>query len=119
MFASSFRFLFGLGVTQIVDAFGERLAQRFGPALHVIAIGIDLMVIGLLVGAYFIARSGRAWIFYVAGVLYILDALVLIPFQMALAIEFHAWVLFSWWNGLQGLKATRVLEAPPTANPGF
>ncbi|RPI31133.1 MAG: hypothetical protein EHM70_12245 [Chloroflexota bacterium] len=97
-------FLFGLGVTQITDAFAYAFAQEL-PELGVVFLGIGF-VISLIVAAVnvlfgFLANKGRRWIFILGMVLYALDSLVLLFFKDYISFAFHLFVLFGLYNGFK------------------
>jgi hypothetical protein len=103
MSGGRFHFIFGLGVTQIVDA----LAHQAGTA----GFALDLVINGIVAGVFVLfwnfARKGQKWAWYVGMSLYALDALILLPFKDFLSIAFHAYALYRM---SMGLKLLPVLE---------
>lgn len=107
-FGTSWGFIAGLGITQIIDA----LADEGGNALRVIGIGLDLLVAGVFITLGYLARSLPAP-FIIGLVLYGLDALFFLAVGAWIGLAFHVFVFFSI---LAGYKAFRTLhEAPPHA----
>jgi len=103
-FGSSIRFIFGLGITQIVDA----MSHQVGSAGLVLDLIINGIVVGLFVLLWHFARKGQKWAFLLGLALYALDGLLLIPFKDFLGVAFHAYAL---WRIYQGFQAASQLEA--------
>ena len=104
---NQFRFIIGLGTTQVLDALAS------SSRLSAVALGIDALVIltCAIVGRY--ARVSRQ--VYIAGMLaYGLDAILFVVFRDVFGLGFHA---FALWNLSKGLRAFGELRNPerPTA----
>jgi hypothetical protein len=101
MTGASIHFIFGLGLTQIVDA----LAHNAGGA----GIVLDLIVNGMVAGVFVIfwnfARKGQKWAFLAGMGLYVVDALILLAFKDFLSVAFHGWALYRMYNGVKLLPA--------------
>jgi hypothetical protein len=91
------RFIFGLGVTQIVDG----LAHQAGSAGYVLDLVINGIIAGVLVLFWNFARQGQKWAWYLGMALYALDAILLLLFKDYLAIAFHAYALYRMSSGLK------------------
>lgn len=98
---TTWRFLIGLGITQIIDALGARLA---GQAKTVVIL-LDLMVAALFVLLGVFANKAHLWAFIVGMVLFGLDGLLLVAFQDWLGVGFHVFVLFFLYRGLAACRA--------------
>ena len=115
MSGAGFHFIFGLGITQIVDAIGKQ-SGTVGSALSLI---INLFVAALFVLFWHFARRGKKWAFLTGMILYAIDGLILLPFADWLGAAFHAYALFRIYNGMQGIPVLRRLQhamagtAPP------
>ena len=103
-FGGSIRFIFGLGISQIVDA----MAHQAGSTGVVLDLIINGFVAGIFVLLWNFARKGQKWAFLVGMGLYALDGLILIPFKDILGLAFHAYALFRIY---QGFQAASQLEA--------
>jgi hypothetical protein len=101
---STWRFIIGLGITQIIDLFGSHL-ETGG---KVVALALDLCVAGLFILFGFLGHKGYAWAFLVGMVLFALDGLIFLLAQDWLGVGFHALVL--WWL-FRGFGACRQLNA--------
>ena len=103
MTGASIHFIFGLGLTQIVDA----LAHESGGA----GIVLDLIINGIIGGVFVLfwsfARKGAKWAFFAGMALYVVDALILLAFKDILSVAFHGWALYRMYSGL---KLLPVLE---------
>ena len=107
-----FRFIFGLGIAQLVDG----LARHAGDASFILDIIINGFLVGVFVVLFNFARQGRKWAFRAGMILYALDGLLMLLFKAYLAVAFHAFALF-WMNG--GLVAISKLSELEQASPPF
>lgn len=99
MSGTGFHFIFGLGVTAIVDAIGRQPGTT-GSALSLI---VNVFIAGLFLLFWNFARRGEKWAFLTGMGLYLVDGLILVPFKDYLGVAFHAYALFRIFNGMQGL----------------
>jgi hypothetical protein len=106
MSGTSFHFIFGLGITQIVDAVG-RQAGTTGSALSLI---VNLFIAGVFLLFWNFARKGEKWAFLAGMALYAVDGLILLPFKDFLGLAFHAYALFRIYHGMQGLPVLENLR---------
>ncbi|HSN90872.1 MAG TPA: hypothetical protein VLS93_06560 [Anaeromyxobacteraceae bacterium] len=115
-------FLLGLAVTQAADALATVWIQQGGPeAARWVAVGFDVVVVGLFVGAGLLAARKKGWAFVLGIVLYVLDAALCAVFEDWPTLGFHAFALIFLVMGYGALRKLRALEAPaapaPAANP--
>jgi hypothetical protein len=103
---TNFHFIFGLGITAIVDAVG-RQSGTTGSALSLV---VNLFIGGVFLLFWNFARRGERWAFLVGMALYAVDGLILVPFKDFLGIAFHAYALFRIYNGMQGLPVLEELR---------
>ncbi len=115
-FGGSFGFLFGLGLTQFVDALTTGILRGAGSdsvvTLRFVNLGVDALIAGLLVMCGVFGRERRIGVYVGGLVFYALDAVLSLVFQDWLGGAFHAWVLWRLWGGLQALRELRALEDP-------
>ncbi|PYV88863.1 MAG: hypothetical protein DMG90_13200 [Acidobacteria bacterium] len=109
-----FRFIFGLGATQVVDALAHRAGQS--------GIALDLIINGLLAGLFVLfwnfARKGQKWAFIIGMTLYAFDGLILIPFADYLGLAFHAYVLWRIYGGFNAASQVETLQPAMLAAGG-
>jgi len=91
------RFMFGLGITQLIDSFAAGLPSG-GTA---VAIGLDVVAAGIFASFGVFGRKRQTWSFAAGLVFYSLDALIYLRYQMWLPIAFHAYVIYRIFTGLQ------------------
>lgn len=103
---TNFHFIFGLGVTEIVDAIG-RQSGTTGSTLGLI---VNVFIAGLFLLFWNFARKGEKWAFLVGMALYAVDGLILLPFKDILGVAFHAYALFRIYGSLQGVSALENLR---------
>jgi hypothetical protein len=102
------RFIFGLGLTQLVDAVVQALqAGALGGAL---AFAFDLMVAGLFVVFGYLSGRKMRWAFFTGMSLYVLDALLLLLLGEYLSAAVHAYVLYMMWSAVGAIKRLGELE---------
>ncbi len=105
-------FLVGLAVTQVVDALAQVGIAKGGPAaLSYVALGLDVVVFGILVALGALSRKYLA-AYTVGIVLYALDAVLCGVFQVWEYLGFHALALFFLWRGLSALRQLSAAAAP-------
>src|SRR5260370_16573682 len=97
MSGTSVRFIFGLGLSQIVDA----LAHQAGSTGYVLDLIINGIIAGVFVLFWNFARKGEKWAWYLGMALYAVDGLLLLLFKDYLAIAFHAYALYRMSSGLK------------------
>ncbi len=118
MAGSTWHFIFGLGITQIVDY----VAMKLPPAAHVAGVIINLVIAGGFVLIGVIGRKGSKGAFILGMTLYVLDALIFVLGSDFLSVAFHAFALYQMYRGmaaagvLSGMrKDTALLAQSPAA----
>ena len=93
------RFIIGLGITQLADA----LAARTGHGGVTVAL-VDAAVIGgfVLLGRF--ALRGRLWAFGVGAAFYALDGLIFLAVRDWVGVAFHVFVLVMTVRGLAAAR---------------
>lgn len=84
-------FLFGLGVTQVVDAVVPLP----------VAIAVDAAAAGVFFAFGWMARRRHTWAFIVGATLYVLDGLIMVPLQLWFAAAFHVFALVGIFGGMR------------------
>ena len=106
MSGAAIRFIFGLGIAQIVDVFAHQAGGT--------GVFLDLIINGFVAGIFVVfwsfARKGEKWAFVVGMVLYVLDGLILLVFKDILAVAFHAYALYRMYTGLSAVSVLRSIE---------
>ena len=103
---SGFRFIFGLGIAQIVDA----LAHQAGSSGFALDLIINGFVAGIFVVFWNFARQGQNWAFLVGMALYAVDGLILITFKDFLGVAFHAYVLYRIYSAMKVVPVLHRLQ---------
>lgn len=104
-FGSDIRFIFGLGITSVVDAMVA--AIEIGAAGKVVGLVVSIFLAGLFAIFGFLAKKRLHWAFLLGMGIYLLDGLLLLLVESYLSAAFHAYVLFRLY---QGLSASRKLS---------
>src|SRR5690242_6865657 len=107
------RFIFGLGITQVVDAVGKGAGQN-GRFVTTAVDGVFLLV---LILCWRGAKTGSQGAFMAGMIAYALDGVLLVFFSMWLDAAVHAYALYMMW---QGYAAARELSQMQQAlQPGL
>ncbi len=108
IFNAQIRFIFGLGITQVVDGMARGMGQG---GTVVIAVVDGLFIVMLM------AKAGSQGAFLGGMVAYALDGVLLLLFSMWLDAAVHAYALWMIW---QGYAASRELaHMQQAAQPGL
>lgn len=113
------QFIVGLGVTQVIDGLASSFTNDIGGMATGIAIGLNVLVLGVIAGFGAIARKTE-WGFLVGMILYGADGSIflLAGSSSIISIGFHLFVLWRLFDGLQAsqqlrkLKDSKVAAAP-------
>lgn len=98
---SDWRFILGLGVTQVFDALGSQM----GGAGKVVTLGLDVIAAGALVLFGVFGNKRHLWAFIVGMGLFALDGLVFLLAQDWIGVGFHVFVLYCLFRGLQACRS--------------
>lgn len=90
------RFIIGLGTTQVATGMAVRAGRGWSPALL-----LDLVLIGGFVLLGYLALQGRLWSFAVGFAVYALDGLIFLAARNWIGLGFHVFVLVMVFKGLQ------------------
>ncbi len=107
MSGAGFHFIFGLGVTELVDALAHQVGQT-GFALDLVING---GVAAVFVLFWHFARKGLQWAFLVGMGVYVLDALLMLYFRDFLAVAFHGYALYRMYTGMSGIPSLQRCES--------
>jgi hypothetical protein len=100
---SDWRFLFGLGITQIFDAIGRQV----GGSGRFVTLGLDVLVAALFVAFGIFGGKRHLWAFIVGMVLLLLDGVLMLVSQDWIGAGFHAFVLFWLFAGTRACLALK------------
>ena len=113
IFDAKIRFIFGLGITQVVDGVARGMGQG---GTVVIAVVDGLFIVMLIVCSRW-AKAGSQGAFLGGMVAYALDGVLLLLFSVWLDAAVHAYALWMIW---QGYAASRELaHMQQAAQPGL
>jgi len=107
----NWHFIFGLGITSIVDA----VAANLGKAGIVLDLIINVFIAGIFVIFGVFANKLKSGAFLAGMVLYGLDGLLSLLIQDWFGLAFHAFALYSMWRGFAALKELNSLGEAPAA----
>jgi hypothetical protein len=93
------RFILGLGITQLADALAAHSGRGLGP----VAV-MDAMVVAgfVLLGRF--AERGRVWAFAVGAAVYAVDGLIFVGLRDWVGVAFHVFVLVMTVRGLDAAR---------------
>lgn len=108
---SNWSFMAGLGITQLISGFALGLSEDVGGSVNVIAFMLDILVAAFFVSLGVWANKGDTWAFILGLVVYALDGIIFMVFQLWFSLAFHAFVLYSLYKGLAANRKLKQLEA--------
>jgi hypothetical protein len=122
LFGGGFVFFLSLGTTQFVDGVARGLSQEFGDAPKIVALIFDFLVAAVFALMGWFALRHHLWSFVVGMSLFMLDAMLLLVFQIWLSFAFHLLVVFWIFKGYQAARQLDALErlgqlTPPPQPP--
>ena len=100
---STWRFIVGLGITQIFDEIGNHL----GSGGRWVALALDLLAAGVFVLFGVFAHKAHQWPFIVGMILFALDGVIFLVVSDWLGVAFHLFVLYCLFRGYRGCRAAR------------
>ena len=113
IFDAKIRFIFGLGITQVVDTMGHGAGQNG----MFITIAVDGVFIVMLILCSRWAKAGSQGAFLGGMIAYALDGVLLLVFNVWLDAAVHAYALYMIW---QGYAAARELaQMQQAVQPGL
>lgn len=113
IFDAKIRFIFGLGITQVVDAVGKGVGQNG----MVVTMAVDGVFLLMLILCWKWAKTGSQGAFIGGMIAYALDGVLLLIFSVWLDAAVHAYALYMMW---QGYVAARELgQMQLAAQPGL
>lgn len=113
VFDAKIRFIFGLGITQVVDA----VARGAGQNGMFVTMAVDGLFIVMLVLCSKWAKAGSEGAFVGGMVAYALDGVLLVLFSMWLDAAVHAYALYMIWQGYAA--ARQLAQIQKAAQPGL
>ena len=100
------RFIFGLGITQVMDAVGKGAGQN-GMFITVAVDGVFLL---MLILCWKWAKGGSQGAFLAGMIAYGLDGVLLLYFSMWLDAAVHAYALYMMWQGYAAARELAQLQ---------
>jgi len=119
---SKWSFIFGLGVTSIIDALAAVIVEEMGGGLGVwfvraIALGFSVAIAAAFVLIGWLSNKGYGPVYVIGMIIYLLDALLYIGLLFIgepdwLGLGFHAFALFLMFSGYSALRKLDALQTP-------
>ena len=100
------RFIFGLGITQVVDAVGKGAGQNG----MFVTIAVDGAFLLILILCWKWAKTGSQGAFVGGMIAYALDGVLLLLFSMWLDAAVHAYALYMMWQGFAAARELAQLQ---------
>jgi len=107
------RFIFGLGITQVVDAVGKGASQNG----MFVTIAVDGVFLLMLILCWKWAKTGSQGAFVAGMIAYALDGALLLFFSMWLDAAVHAYALYMMWQGFAA--ARELVQMQLAVQPGL
>jgi len=112
IFDAKIRFIFGLGITQVVDAAAHGMERG-----TMVVIVVDGLFIVMLILCSRWAKTGSQGAFLGGMIAYALDGVLLLLFSMWLDAAVHAYALWMIWQGYAAARELAQLQQ--AAQPGL
>jgi len=109
-FGGGVSFLFGLGITQLIDG----LVYDTSTSAKLIALCFQILISGIFAGLGYYALKPEKWALLAGMILYFLDGLIFLMVEDWLSIGFHVFVLFVLYGGLNSLRKIKEIENTQT-----
>ncbi len=109
----SLTFVVGLGITQLVDGFAAGMATRAGAnanLVQMVGFVVDIAIAGVFIAAGILGLKRYRWAIIAGMVLYALDTVIFVVFEVWLGLAFHALALFGLLRGLLSINQLKKLE---------
>lgn len=119
LFGGGYAFFLSLGATQFIDGVAKGLSNEFGASVRIVGLAFDILIAGVFALLGWLAYKRHLWAFLVGLSIFVLDALILLAFQVWISFLFHAVVTYWIFRGYQAGRALAALErttegvAPP------
>lgn len=97
----NWRFILGLGVTQISDVIG----QTVGGAGNIVALIVATVAAGIFITCGIFANKQKMWAFIVGMILFALDGVISLLIQDWIGLGFHAFALYFIFRGFAAARA--------------
>ena len=94
-------FIFGLGITELVDFATYIFSLELGSVIYYAGIGINLFILSVFMILGRLSKKGYNWSFIVGIVLYALDGLLLVWLEDYMSALFHVYPLYFIIKGFQ------------------
>ena len=114
MSGAGFQFMFGLGLTQIVDG----IAHPAGSVGTMLGLAVNAFIAGVFVLFWYFGKQGHKWAFIVGMGLYLIDGLILLLLRDFLDAAFHLWVLYRLYQGYTTLSRFMAVQQTQLAAAG-
>ncbi len=115
LFGGEWGFIFGLGVTQVVDGIAAAVAeeaQDVATAARLAGFAVNLLIVGVVALMGWLAHRRKQSVFVGGLVLYLFDALLFLLAADFLSLAFHAWVFVAVGGGFLACRKLAALDAP-------
>lgn len=106
---SNWRFVLGLGITQIVS----EIAKNMGSAGQGAAFIVNLFIAGIFILFGYVSNQHRRWAFVVGMLFFGIDTLILLLAMDIIGIAFHIYAMYWIFKGYQLVGQLQVLEPAP------
>jgi hypothetical protein len=113
IFDAKIRFIFGLGITHVIDA----VAHGMGQGGTIVIVVVDGLFILMLILCSRWAKTGSQGAFLGGMIAYALDGVLLLVFSMWLDAAVHAYALWMIWQGYSASREYAQLQQ--AAQPGL
>jgi len=113
LFGSGYAFFLSLGATRFIDGVAKGLSGEFGDTVPIVGLVLDIFIAGIFALLGWFAYKRHLWAFMVGMAIFVLDAMLLLVFQVWISFLFHALVTYWIFRGYRAGRALAAMERNP------
>jgi hypothetical protein len=111
-------FIFGLGITQVIDAATIEIGGQTNYVARMVGFGLDVIAASVFALFGFLSQKRHGWAFVTGMILYALDAMLFLVVGDFLGLAFHAVALYMIFCGFKANRTLKVKTVSRTLVPG-
>lgn len=108
LFGGNWRFMFGLGITAIIEAIAKEI--NLGTGVKVLAFVFASIVAGMFALFGYLSMRKMRWPFWVGMVIYAVDTLLLLLISDWISAAVHGYVLYRMFAAVGAVKKLAAME---------
>jgi hypothetical protein len=115
LIGGGYAFFLSLGATQFIDGVAKGLSNEFGDTPRIVGLVFDIFIGAIFALLGWFAYRRQLWAFVIGMAIFVVDAMILLVFQVWISFLFHALVTYWIFRGYQAGRALKALEQAPNS----